>query len=257
MVLVEDLARVLEVEIVLGELAPGQRDDPVEVGADDAVLGRRRRQLLEPVRARGGRPSATCSGRFFSSSCSRSSLISACCSSPSPSSSWIAFSCWRRKNSRWPLSISLATCDWIFEPSSDISTSRLEDQRDRAQPLLDVDQLEQLLALVGLQPQRRGDQVAERARIVDVRGRELQLLGQVRRHPDDVRELLLDVPRQRLDLGRVRGRRPAGPRARRRDTGSSCCGSTSRTRCRPWTRMRSVPSGTLIILWTTATVPTE
>ena len=39
--------------------------------------------------------------------------------------------------------------------------------------------------------------------------------------------------------------------------GSSCCGSTSRTRFSPWTRIRSVPSGTLIILWTTATVPTE
>ena len=47
MVLVQDLPRVLEVEVVLGELVPGQRDDPVEVGADDAVLGRGRRQLLE------------------------------------------------------------------------------------------------------------------------------------------------------------------------------------------------------------------
>ncbi len=48
MVLVEDLPRVLEVEVVLGELGPRQRDDPVEVGADDAVLGGGRRQLLEP-----------------------------------------------------------------------------------------------------------------------------------------------------------------------------------------------------------------
>ena len=67
---------------------------------------------------------STSSGRFFCPICSRSSLISACWSSVSPSSSWIAFSCCLRKNSRWPLSISLATCDWIFEPSSDISTSR-------------------------------------------------------------------------------------------------------------------------------------
>ncbi len=39
--------------------------------------------------------------------------------------------------------------------------------------------------------------------------------------------------------------------------GSSVTGSRSRTRCSPWTRMRSVPSGTLINLCTTATVPTS
>ena len=60
------------------------------------------------------------------SSRSRSSLISACSASPSPSSSWIAFSCWRRKNSRWPFSISDWTCDWIFVPSSRTSSSRFK-----------------------------------------------------------------------------------------------------------------------------------
>ena len=79
-----------------------------------------------------------------------------------------------------------------------------QDQRDLAQPLLDVGRLEQLLALLGLQPQRRGDQVGERGRVVDVRRRELQLLGQVRGHPDDLRELLLHGARERLDLRRVR-----------------------------------------------------
>ena len=47
-VLVEHLAGVREVEVVLGARAPRQRRDPLEVGADDAVLGRRRRQLLQP-----------------------------------------------------------------------------------------------------------------------------------------------------------------------------------------------------------------
>ena len=51
-----------------------------------------------------------------------------------------------------------------------------------AQPLLDVDRLEQLLALLGRdRAQRRGDEVRERARVVDVRRGELELLGQVRR----------------------------------------------------------------------------
>ena len=48
MVLVEDLPRVLKVEVVLRLHAPGQREDPLEVGADDAVLGRRRRDPLQP-----------------------------------------------------------------------------------------------------------------------------------------------------------------------------------------------------------------
>ena len=33
--------------------------------------------------------------------------------------------------------------------------------------------------------------------------------------------------------------------------------SSSRIRWSPWTRIRSVPSGTLIILWTIASVPIE
>ena len=44
---------------------PRQREDPVEVGADDAVLGRGRRQLLEPRRARGSPPSAPSLGQVL------------------------------------------------------------------------------------------------------------------------------------------------------------------------------------------------
>ena len=42
------------------------------------------------------------------------------------------------------------------------------------------------------------------ARVLDVRGRDLQLLGEVRDEPDDSREQALDVPRQRLELARLR-----------------------------------------------------
>ena len=82
----------------------GSVGDPLEVAADHAVLGRLRRQPLEARqlalgllrgRPRAGRPprSARAARR------PRPAV-----SSTSPSSSWIAFSCWRRKNSRWPLS---------------------------------------------------------------------------------------------------------------------------------------------------------
>ena len=49
---VEDLAGVADVEVVLGLDRPRQLDEPLEIGADDAVLGGRRRQLLEAARAR-------------------------------------------------------------------------------------------------------------------------------------------------------------------------------------------------------------
>src|ERR1051326_8342660 len=45
-VLVEHLPRVLEVEIVVGRRSPRQADEPVDIGADDAVLGGCGRQLL-------------------------------------------------------------------------------------------------------------------------------------------------------------------------------------------------------------------
>ena len=128
-------------------------------------------------------------------------------------------------------------------------------RRDAPQALLDVGELEQLLLLLGLDPQRRGDEVAERARVVDVRRRELQLLGEVRDEPDDPREQALDVACQRLDLGRLRVRRRARPRRRRPGTARLAFRSTSRIRRRPWTSTRRVPSGTRISLCTAAAVP--
>ena len=120
---------LLEVEVVLGRLVPGQREDPVEVRADDAVLGGGRRAASRAGRARGRPPCATSSGSFTSSTRSRSSATSACSGSPSPSSSWIAFSCWRRKYSRWPFSIS--DCDLRLDLRAELDDLELavEDRR--------------------------------------------------------------------------------------------------------------------------------
>ena len=138
----------------------------------------------------------------------------------------------------------------------DTSSSRFRIARDRAQPLLDVDELEQPLLLLGLEPQGRGDEVGERARVLDVRRRELQLLGQVR---DERRSRArtgsgrcASAPRPRA----TRRPRPAAARTRRRDTARPRPARSSRMRSMPWTRIRSVPSGTRISLWTIAAVPT-
>ncbi len=66
----------------------------------------------------------TSSGSATASRRSRRRAASSVDSSNSPSSAWIALSCWRRTNSRWPLSISDWTWDWIFEPIEMTSSSR-------------------------------------------------------------------------------------------------------------------------------------
>src|SRR5207237_8002410 len=76
----------------------------------------------------------------------------------------------------------------------------IEDLGDLAEPLLGVGELEDQLLLLGLEAERRGHEVAEAARVVDVRGRDLELLGQVRREADDAAEQGLRVPQERLDL---------------------------------------------------------
>ncbi len=65
---------------------------------------------------------------------------------------------------------------------------------------LGVGELEDLLLFLGLQPDGRRHEVAERAGVVDVRGRDLELLGQVRREADDPPEEALRIPHQRLEL---------------------------------------------------------
>ncbi len=76
----------------------------------------------------------------------------------------------------------------------------VEDARDLAHPLAHVGELEDRLLLLRLQPQRRGDEVAERPGVVDVRGGDPQLLGQVGDEPGDPREQSLRVAGQRLQL---------------------------------------------------------
>ena len=64
-VLVEDPLRPAQVEVVRRLLRPGQREDPLEVGADDAVLGGGGRQLLEPAELALGCPPRFLGQQFF------------------------------------------------------------------------------------------------------------------------------------------------------------------------------------------------
>ena len=48
-ILIEDLARLWDVDLALGALVPWQRGQPVEIGLDHAVLSRRGRQLRKAI----------------------------------------------------------------------------------------------------------------------------------------------------------------------------------------------------------------
>ena len=132
-----------------------------------------------------------------------------------------------------------------------------EDLREVAQAVGDVDLLQQLLLLLGRDPQRAGDQVAERRRVVDVGDRHLQLLRQVGDLLDDLREGALDVAGQRLELGARLDH--VGQLGDPRDQ-VGLLGDVGR-RAHPLGPLdedrAGVPSGTLIIRATTPTTPTS
>ena len=125
-------------------------------------------------------------------------------SSNSPSSSWIALSCWRRTNSRWLRSSSDWTFSWMPVPIEMTSSSRASTcARRRRRSVTSRSSRSACFSSVGM-PQRRGDEVAERGGVVDVGDGDLQLLGQVRDLLDDRRERRLHVAHERGELGRRR-----------------------------------------------------
>ena len=134
-VAVEHLARVLEVEVVLGRLATraawratrgrcgSRRARPTAAAAARSAAAHAR---PASERARAGPPARSARAARAPRPASRPT---------SPSSSWIAFSCWRSKYSRWPLSISDWTCDWILGPDLHQLQLASEDLREQSQPL--------------------------------------------------------------------------------------------------------------------------
>ena len=190
-----------DVEVVLGGHAPGQLDQPLEVGADDAVLGGRRRQALEAsqlalgllagvlgkVRRLDPLPQLVDLGLL---------LVG------------LAELLLDRLQLLAQVVLALALLDLRLDLRLDLGAEldhlqlAGQDLREAAQPPADVHLLEQLLLLLGRDPKRAGDQVGERGGVVDVGDRELQLLGQVGDLLDDLGEGALHVAGQRLELGR-------------------------------------------------------
>ena len=145
----------------------------------------------------------TSSGRSIAASCSRSSLASAADSSNSPSSSWIALSCWRRMNSRCVRSMSDWTWFWISEPIEMTSSSRASASVRRRRRLATfASSSSACLSSVGSRSEPEmmwlsapGSSTLATA-ICSSSGRYGHGL-------DDLRERLLDVAHERRQLGRL------------------------------------------------------
>ena len=151
-----------------------------------------------------------------------------------------------------------ATCDWIFEPSSNTSSSRFRiRETSRSRVSTSASSSSRCFSSVF-------SRSVEATRCVSAPGSSTfaaascSSSGRYGHERDDAREQALDVARQRLDLAASRSA-TSGSSLELADRGTArpARARSSRTRCRPWTRMRSVPSGTRIILWTTAAVPTS
>ncbi len=200
MVLVEYLLGALEVEMILALGLPGQRDDPLQIGADDAVLGGGARQALEPAQlALGGRARllGQIGGLDALAQLLHLGLIGI----------GLAQLVLDRLQLLAQDELTLGLVELRLHLGLDLRLQLAdvdlagEDARERAQPLGNVGLLEQLLALGQRQPaQIGGDEIGKQARIVDVGQRDRQLVGQVGLHLDDARELRLYVTGERLDL---------------------------------------------------------
>ena len=143
----------------LGSRAPGQLRDPVEVGADDVVLG-----LLA---AQGSQPRELAIGdraRLFGQPASSSRFLRVP-RSPSPclhrAPRWMALSCSRRSASRWSLPTPWRTSASIFCFTSRGRFGFAEQASDEAQASANVELVQHLELFVGAQPERRGDLVSE------------------------------------------------------------------------------------------------
>ena len=168
-----------EVEVVLGRLVPRQRGDPLEVGADDAVLGGLRRQRLQALELAVDLAADVLGQRdgveLLAQLVGLGGRLVELAELAADGVELLA-------QDELALALVDLRLDLVLDLRADRDDLELarEDVDQAPQAQGDVDLLEQPLLLLALQAQRAGDEVAERARVVDVGDRELQLLGQVR-----------------------------------------------------------------------------
>ena len=201
-VLVEDAGGFLDVELVVGRDVPGQADQPVHVGPDDADLGRGRRDPAHPVdfldragldlvRHAGGLDLVA---QLVDLGLLRVVLAQLALDGLELLAQDVL-----------ALGLVHLGLDLGLDPALQLEDLDLvgEEVGDELEALDDVDRLEHLLALLGGHVRAVGDHVGQQSGLADVAGGD----GGLRRDRGAVGDVLLDLgldrAHQRLDLEAV------------------------------------------------------
>ena len=198
-VLVQDLRRLLDVESVVGGRGPRQRDEPVHVGADHADLGRGGRDPAHPVDLLD-RPGAHllrhAGGLDLVAELVDLGLLGIVVAQlPLDGLELLA-------EDVLPLGLVHLGLDLALDLPLELQDLDLagKEARDELEPLLDIDGLEELLALLGGHVGAVGHHVGEEAGLGDVAGGDGGLRGYRCTAGDVLLDLGLDAPDERLDL---------------------------------------------------------
>ena len=199
MVLVEDLGGLPDVEPVVGRDVPRQRDEPVHVGPDDADLGRGGRDPAHPVDLLD-RPGADllrhAGGLDLLAELVDLGLLRVVLAQLALDRLELL------AEDVLPLGLVHLGLDLALDLPLELEDLDLagEERADELEPLLDVDRLEQLLALLGRHVGAVRHHVGEEAGLGDVARGD----GRLGRDRGAVRDVLLDLrlhaPDERLDL---------------------------------------------------------
>ena len=250
---VEDLARPAQVEPVAAGLAPGQDRQPVEIGADDRVLGRAGVHAGQPLEL---------ALRLAQHLLRRAGLLDPLPELADLGVFALAFA--QLLLDRLELLAEEVVALGLGQLAADLLLDLGRKLQDRelprevlAQPLEpgpDVDLAQQALLLLDRERQARGQQVGQPARLAGVDRRDLKLFGDLLALVDHPLKEPVDVVHQGVELDALLDDLLAAARPRRPGTARSAPRSTSRARYCPWQTIRVEPSGNLSIL---RTVPTQ
>ena len=214
---VEDALGQRQVDDLVGALVPGQRDEPVEIGARHRVFGRGHGHLRQAIELAerlflhqlGHARRLDLLGELFV----LLGLIVA-----------LAELLLNRLHLLAQEVLALVLADFRLHlrlnlrPELEDLELLDEDPVQVVHPCADVERLEHLLLHRRAdRGKRRRDEVGQAAGLGDVDGERLQVVGQQRRQRDDLLEVRLDVARERVDLQPIRvgrvfdGGRDTGP----------------------------------------------
>ena len=207
---VQDVARFLDVELVLRRDRPGQFDQPLEIRARHRVLGRRRLHHLQPFELLHRDLLGV--GRHLG----RHDLLAEVVQIAARLVDLAQLFLDRLQLLAQDV-LALVAPHLLLHLAVDLLADLQhlvlprQEPEHLAQPRLEVERLQHVLLLVDLHVQVRDDHVGQLARLDDAVDQRARLLGQLRHQLDDPLGDVLDVHHQRVQLHVGRPTSPAAP----------------------------------------------